>query len=377
MNRLLLAALFALAAASHGCGASPSSEGGSAAADTRSEGGSGIDSGTVADTASTADTTLDSGSGVDSGTAADTTLDSGSGVDSGTAADTTLDSGSGVDTGTATDTTSDSGSGSGDTSPPIPLELLFVGNSYTYYNDLDQLVASFATSLPGAPIVTASRVASGGYRLPQHEADAAREATPLAAFLGAGPYPAWTFVVLQDQSQIPGFPESQPERIDSIAAAVALAARAHEHGATTLLFQTWGRRNGDASNPDRFPDFVTMNNLLAEGYAQMEQAIRAAGHPVRRVPVGAAFAAIRDGDLAAGKDPLDSASLFFRLYASDGSHPSLEGSYLAAATFVCTLGDTAAPPFAFSPSTLDAADAARLQAAGCAAARSLAPESTP
>jgi hypothetical protein len=377
MNRLLLAALFALAAASHGCGASPSSEGGSAAADTRAEGGSGIDSGTVADTASTADTTLDSGSGVDSGTAADTTLDSGSGVDSGTAADTTSDSGSGVDSGTAIDTTSDSGSGSGDTSPPIPLELLFVGNSYTYYNDLDQLVASFATSLPGAPNVTASRVASGGYRLPQHEADAAREATPLAAFLGAGPYPAWTFVVLQDQSQIPGFPESQPERIDSIAAAVALAARAHEHGATTLLFQTWGRRNGDASNPDRFPDFVTMNNLLAEGYAQMEQAIRAAGHPVRRVPVGAAFAAIRDGDLAAGKDPLDSASLFSRLFVADGSHPSLEGSYLAATTFVCTLGDSAAPPFAFSPSTLDAADAARLQAAGCAAARSLAPESTP
>jgi hypothetical protein len=371
MNRLLLAALFALAAASPGCGASPSSEGGSAAADTTSDSGSGVDTGTAADTA------LDSGSGVDTGTAADTTTDSGSGVDTGTAADTTSDSGSGVDTGTASDTTSDSGSGSGDTSPPIPLELLFVGNSYTYYNDLDQLVASFATSLPGAPIVTASRVASGGYRLPQHEADAAREATPLAAFLGAGPYPAWTFVVLQDQSQIPGFPESQPERIDSIAAAVALAARAHEHGATTLLFQTWGRRNGDASNPDRFPDFVTMNNLLAEGYTQMEQAIRAAGHPVRRVPVGAAFAAIREGDLAAGKDPLDSASLFSRLFVADGSHPSLEGSYLAAATFVCTVGDTAAPPFAFSPSTLDAADAARLQAAGCAAARSLAPESTP
>jgi hypothetical protein len=377
MNRLLLAALFALAAASHGCGASPSSEGGSAAADTRSEGGSGIDSGTVADTASTADTTLDSGSGVDSGTAADTTSDNGSGVDSGTAADTTLDSGSGVDSGTTADTTADSGSGSGDTSPPIPLELLFVGNSYTYYNDLDQLVASFATSLPGAPIVTASRVASGGYRLPQHEADAARDATPLAAFLGAGPYPSWTFVVLQDQSQIPGFPESQQERIDSVAASVELARRATEHRATTLLFQTWGRRNGDSTNPDRFPDFLTMNNLLAEGYAQMEQAIRAAGYPVRRVPVGAAFAAIREGDLAAGKDPLDSASLFFRLYASDGSHPSLEGSYLAAATFVCTLGDTAAPPFAFSPSTLDAADAARLQAAGCAAARSLAPEPTP
>jgi len=283
--------------------------------------------------------------------------------------ETSVDSGSG-DTTAPTDT--DSGSGSGDTSPPIPETLLFVGNSYTYYNDLDRLVADLGSSLPGAPLVTASRVAAGGYRLPQHATDAATDATPLAAFLGTGPYPSWTYVVLQDQSQIPGFPENQQERIDSVAAAVELARRATEHAATTLLFQTWGRRNGDSNNPDRFPDFLTMNTRLAEGYAQMEQAIRDAGYPVRRVPVGAAFATIHQEELAAGRNPLNSDSLFFRLYASDGSHPSLEGSYLAAVTFVCTLRDTVAPPFAFSPAALDAADAARLQTAGCDAARSLA-----
>ncbi len=365
MKRLLFTPLFALAVAGLGCGVSSSPR--SAADTTEGSADTALDTSAQA----TSDTTSDSGSGIDTGSAADTDSDSGAG------ADTDSDSGSGIDTGSAADTDSDSGSGSGDTSPPIAQELLFVGNSYTYYNDLDQLVASFATSLPGAPIVTASRVASGGYRLPQHASDAATDSTPLAAFLGTGPYPSWTFVVLQDQSQIPGFPESQQERIDSVAASVELARRAAEHGATTLLFQTWGRRDGDSSNPDRFPDFITMNNLLAEGYAQMEQAIRAAGYPVRRVPVGAAFAAIREGDLAAGRDPLDSASLFFRLYAADGSHPSLEGSYLAAATFVCTLGDSVAPPFAFSPSALDAGDATRLQLAGCAAAHSLAPEPTP
>ena len=365
MKRLLFTPLFALAVAGLGCGVSSSPR--SAADTTEGSADTALDTSAQA----TSDTTSDSGSGIDTGSAADTDSDSGAG------ADTDSDSGSGIDTGSAADTDSDSGSGSGDTSPPIAQELLFVGNSYTYYNDLDQLVASFATSLPGAPIVTASRVASGGYRLPQHASDAATDSTPLAAFLGTGPYPSWTFVVLQDQSQIPGFPENQQERIDSVAAAVELARRATEHSATTLLFQTWGRRDGDSSNPDRFPDFLTMNNLLAEGYAQMEQAIRAAGYPVRRVPVGAAFAAIREGDLAAGRDPLDSASLFFRLYAADGSHPSLEGSYLAAATFVCTVGDSVAPPFAFSPSALDAGDATRLQLAGCAAAHSLAPEPTP
>lgn len=357
MKRLLLVALSALALAGPGCGAARLPE-------------------TTADASQDpADTALDTGAEPNS----DTTSDSGSGA----AADTAAGSGSGAaaDPDPAADTTDDATDSSADTAadsaPPIPQELLFVGNSYTYYNDLDQLVASFATSLPGAPIVTASRVASGGYRLPQHASEAATDGTQLAAFLGTGPYPSWTFVVLQDQSQIPGFPETQQERIDSVSASVELARRATEHGATTLLFQTWGRRNGDGSNPDRFPDFLTMNNLLAEGYAQMEQAIRASGYPVRRVPVGAAFAAIREGDLAAGKDPLDSASLFFRLYAADGSHPSLEGSYLAAATFVCTLGDSVAPPFAFLPSALDAGDATRLQLAGCAAAHSLASEPTP
>ena len=376
MKQLLSVALLTLAAAASGCGVSSSPR---SAADT-TEGSADATVDTSADTSEgSADATVDTTSDTTEGSA-DTTVD--------TTSDTTEDAAdSSADT--APDTTEDSADSSADTAPdisedtsadtnpPIPQELLFVGNSYTYYNDLDQLVASFATSLPGAPIVTASRVASGGYRLPQHASDAATEGTPLAAFLGTGPYPSWTFVVLQDQSQVPGFPESQPERIDSVAASVELARRATEHRATTLLFQTWGRRNGDSTNPDRFPDFLTMNNLLAEGYAQMEQAIRAAGYPVRRVPVGAAFAAIREDDLAAGRDPLDSASLFFRLYAADGSHPSLEGSYLAAATFVCTVGDSVAPPFAFSPSALDAADAARLQLAGCAAARSLAPEPTP
>lgn len=280
--------------------------------------------------------------------------------------ETSVDSGSG-DTTAPTDT--DSGSGSGDTSPPIPETLLFVGNSYTYYNDLDRLVADLGSSLPGAPLVTASRVAFGGYRLPQHATDAATDGTPLAAYLGSGPYPAWTYVVLQDQSQIPGFPATQQERIDSVAAAVTLAGRAAEHSATTLLFQTWGRRDGDSGNPDRFPDFLTMNNLLAEGYAEMEQAILAAGLTVRVVPVGAAFAAIHAEETAAGRNPLDSASLFYRLYAADGSHPSLEGSYLAAVTFVCTLRDNASLPFAFSPAPLVAEDIARLQKAGCDAAK--------
>lgn len=369
MKRLLLTPLFVLAVAGLGCGVSSSPR---SAADT-SEGSADTAADTMSDTTEdSADVTVDTSADTTEGSA-DTTSDTSEGSADTAGQDASTDTADGS-ADAAMDTSEDT---SADSNPPIPQELLFVGNSYTYYNDLDQLVASFATSLPGAPFVTASRVASGGYRLPQHSADAATDATPLAAFLGAGPFPSWTFVVLQDQSQIPGFPESQQERIDSVAAAVELAARATEHRATTLLFQTWGRRDGDSTNPARFPDFLTMNNLLAEGYAQMEQAIRAAGYPVRRVPVGAAFAAIRDGDLAAGRDPLDSASLFFRLYAADGSHPSLEGSYLAAATFVCTLGDSVAPPFAFSPATLDAPDVARLQLAGCAAARSLAPEPTP
>ena len=145
---------------------------------------------------------------------------------------------------------------------------------------------------------------------------------------------AWDVIVLQDQSQVPGFPRTQSDWVDSKDAAIALTERIDDEGADVMLLMTWGRRSGDSMNTVRYPNFTAMNDHLLQGYLDYANNATSA-HPAASVyvaPVGLAFAKIHDDLLAAGTDPDQSGTLFHDLYTSDGSHPSLHGSYLAAAT---------------------------------------------
>ena len=83
-------------------------------------------------------------------------------------------------------------------------------------------------------------------------------------------------------------------------------------------------------NTVRYPNFTAMNDHLLQGYLDYASNATSA-HPSASVyvaPVGLAFAKIHDDLLAAGTDPDQSGTLFHDLYTSDGSHPSLHGSYL-------------------------------------------------
>lgn len=172
----------------------------------------------------------------------------------------------------------------------------------------------------------------------------------------------WTVAVLQEQSQIPGFPMSSSAFVASRTAAAELAALGAARGARVVLYQTWGRRDGDDTNPALYPDFTAMQDRLSAGYAALASAARDAGADVRVAPVGEAFRAIHDAEAT----PLDPASLFSRLYGADGSHPSLAGSYLAACVIAAVANDIDPEEITFVPSDLDASDAAALRAAALA-----------
>ena len=73
-------------------------------------------------------------------------------------------------------------------------------------------------------------------------------------------------IVLQDQSQIPGFPRTQSDWVDSKDAAIALTERIDDEGADVMLLMTWGRRSGDSMNTVRYPNFTAMNDHLLQGY---------------------------------------------------------------------------------------------------------------
>jgi hypothetical protein len=209
--------------------------------------------------------------------------------------------------------------------------MLFLGNSYTFYNDLDQRVAELFAAAGEA--VEAERVANGGWRFVDHLEAIDAEGTPSAEALTR----AHTWFVLQEQSQIPGFPQTQRELRDSLAAAVELDARAAGNGAGTLFLMTWGRRDGDSTNPDRYPDFPTMSALLDEGYLAYAAAASEDGSPAYVAPAGRAWTRVYEDVLAEGGDPLAAGSAFHGLYDADGSHPSPRGSFLTACVVYASL----------------------------------------
>jgi hypothetical protein len=254
--------------------------------------------------------------------------------------------------------------------PEVAGRTLFVGNSYTFYNDLPGLYRETALS-EGEILGPDAMVAAGGWTLAQHATDAATDGTDLATRLrtGTDDETAWDVVVLQDQSQIPGFPATSPDRVASENGASALAALADGRGAAVVLYATWGRERGDEANPDLFPDFLTMEAALEAGYRAMEARLRAEGRRVRLAPVGPAFARVYAYALDDGGDPTAEGSLFDALYDADGSHPSPLGSYLAACVIVGTI--TGRDPSLFeAPAGLLELEAQRVRSAASATLRS-------
>lgn len=212
-------------------------------------------------------------------------------------------------------------------------EVLLMGNSYTYTNDLDVLVEGLLQN--AVPNAWTERLAGGGMTLADHATDASNPGTTWNKTLNGGR--KWDWVFLQDQSQIPGFPTNDSYWQDSLQGAKILDAMIEKAGAQTVLLMTWGRMDGDLQNPDIYPDFLTMQSRLEKGYNNYSRNISAPGRPAYIAPAGLAFKHIYDEIAAGGGKPNATGTPFYDLYSPDGSHPSLAGSYLAACVIYSTL----------------------------------------
>jgi hypothetical protein len=191
---------------------------------------------------------------------------------------------------------------------------LFLGNSYTNYNNLPQLTASIAESA-GDTLITSANT-PGGYTFEGHLTNA----TSLSLIEQGN----WDFVILQQQSQMPAFPIMQVElETFPFAAQLNESIIANNPCAETVFYMTWGRQNGDQQNCATWPPVCTyegMDDLLRERYmmmAEMNEGIVS--------PVGAVWRYLRENHPT------------IQLFASDGSHPSAAGSYVAAVCFYTSL----------------------------------------
>jgi hypothetical protein len=178
------------------------------------------------------------------------------------------------------------GSGTGlDTSDG--LRVLFIGNSLTYTNNIPGMLKALIDSANAGP-VTVEQVTFGGYGLEDHWG--------LGSAQDAIAEGGWDVVVIQ---QGPSATEGRPSLLEYSQRYADEAARV---GARLALYMVWPAI-------ERSFDF----DGVSESYTMAAQQVDG-----MLFPVGEAWRAAwrRDPDLA--------------LYGSDGFHPSVQGSYLAA-----------------------------------------------
>ena len=189
--------------------------------------------------------------------------------------------------------------------------ILFIGNSYTYFNGGVDVMLKNISLAEGDTLYTESlTVGSASFSTFCNNPETFNRIRSRA----------WDYVVLQEQSQLPSFPPSQVEtECYPFAKRLCDSIRANDSCTQILFFMTWGRENGDQSNCANYEPLCTydgMQQRLRESYVQMADDNNAIA-----VPVGLAWKYVRDN-----YPEID-------LYHSDESHPSVAGTYLAALTF--------------------------------------------
>lgn len=231
---------------------------------------------------------------------------------------------------------SDAGAAPADSGAYAALHVLFIGNSYTYVNDLPGILRGLATSSKVAPTITTEQVTPGGTTLQdKYVGVEARAAIAKKTF---------THVVLQGYSTEPLW---QPVVFQKYAA--LFAGEARDAGAVVGFYETWARRVGDGvyQLPWSGGTPAAMQDGLLSAYTT---AATASGPGTLLAKVGEGWRA----SLAAHPTLV--------LHLPDGTHPTLAGSVLAAYVLYITLAGHDVPPTAAVPAGISAANAADLHA---------------
>ncbi len=205
------------------------------------------------------------------------------------------------------------GEKTGEDNPLARTDVLFIGNSFTYFNDMpEELFMPIARS--AGYNVYATRITNGGWYLYKH--------ANVHDTYGAKVYEALTnneydYVLIQEQSTNP---IREPDTFYT--GARRLVRRIRENGATPILYSTWGHATGSSYILDGWTT-ETMTYDLAAAYTAIGEELG-----VKVSYPGFAFWDVHSKHAST-----------INLYYTDYYHPSALGSYLSAMTnFASVLG---------------------------------------
>ncbi len=201
-----------------------------------------------------------------------------------------------------------------ETELPKPAEnyqILFIGNSYTYYNNMPESI--FLRILRAAGMngrITA--ITKGGWYLIDSADPADEVGSQVENMLAARDF---DYVILQEQSTCPAL--SPGKFYEGVR---ILAEKLRADGATPILYGTWGRKEGHSVLAENGWTNETMTWKIAAGY----EAIGA------ELDIDVAYAGLAFYDVYTHHSEIE-------LYDADKTHPSPAGSYLAAMTLFATI----------------------------------------
>lgn len=213
----------------------------------------------------------------------------------------------------------------------VTKSVYFIGNSYTGYNDLPNLIQQVAISTND--MLTYQAHTPGGQTL-QNQLQDQNVVNTIQTNV-------WDYVVLQEQSQLPTFGDAATfpyaKQLSDLIKKSSLCSK-------VMFYMTWGYKNGDAQNCANGLTYVCtyedMDDKIYDTYMRLGKANQGKVSPVGKV-----------------RRVLRKEHPKLELYDSDNSHPTYLGSMVAAYTFYVMLfeKDPTAVPF---NGNLTAADAA-------------------
>ncbi len=203
-----------------------------------------------------------------------------------------------------------------DTDPPVPevqildkskaYNFLFIGNSYTHYNDMpEQIFAKILTAAGYTAKVT--RITKGGWYL----IDSAKSTDEVGKQVDAAfKTRNYDYVILQEQSTCPA---ATPAKFYT--GVRNLAEKVRADGATPILYGTWGRKAGHSVLANNGWTNESMTWMISAAY----EAIGA------ELGIDVAYAGLAFYDVYTNNKNIN-------IYDEDLTHPNATGSYLAAMT---------------------------------------------
>ncbi len=206
--------------------------------------------------------------------------------------------------------------------------ILFIGNSYTYYSDMPEKLFDPIARSADVKFKVSSLTRGGWYLI-----DTANPEDELGKLVDAAlKNNKYDYVVLQEQSTCPA--QLPGKFYDGVR---KLVEKIRENGATPILYSTWGRKTGSATLPSLGWTHESMTWKIGAAYEAIANELE-----IDVAHVGFAF-----------HDVYTNNSDLTNIYADDLTHPSYSGSYLAALTLFAKITETDPTNVTFN-GTLDA-----------------------